>query len=253
MTLTALVDDRFGGFDGAHGGYVAGIALEAIADAVADPARTPRSLTVQLLESIAPGELLLDARLERAGRSLSSASVRALQGERTVAAGLGAFGTGRASLARTDRAMPAVPPPEDCEPLFAKPVPDAGASHVIEHRPAAPPLPLSGGDRAEILVWMRIVGTDEPSPADVVFLADSGPPALYGALSAFVPIPSIEISVHFAPDPPGSPWVLGVFRSDVAGDGYATENGELWTPEGRLVALTRQLRRLPVAGDESVG
>jgi hypothetical protein len=95
--------------------------------------------------------------------------------------------------------MPTVPTPDELEPLVAKPVPDARAGLLVEHRPAAGPLPLSGADRAEILVWMRLL---EDRPLDdllLTFLADSAPPALYATLREAVPMPTADLTLHLAP------------------------------------------------------
>jgi acyl-CoA thioesterase len=142
--------------------------------------------------------------------------------------------------------MPDVPAPEDCRPIGEKPVADASAGFLVEHRPAAPPLPLTGGDRAELLVWMRLI---EDRPLDALcacMLADGAPPGLYGLLDRFVAMPSTEIAVHFAElgAMTQSPWLLGAVRTTHAADGYAIEDGELWTPSGRLVIQSRQLRRI---------
>jgi acyl-CoA thioesterase len=128
-------------------------------------------------------------------------------------------------------------------------VPDARAGLLVEHRPAAGPLPLSGADRAELLVWMRLV---EDRPLDellLTFLADSAPPALYAVLRDAVPMPTADLTVHLAPprDRPPGPWALGVVRGLIAADGYAVEDGELWAPDGELLATSRQLRRVLTA------
>lgn len=243
--LSAEIDPGWSGYLGAHGGYVAAIALRAAAHAVRAEDRPVRSLVTHLHAAVKDGELALDARCERAGRSLSGATVRATQGGATVATASAIFGAGGRDVRHADAPMPDVPPPEQCTPLVDVPVPQARAADHVEHRPAREPLPLTGGDRAEILVWMRL---GEPRPVDALlatFLVDSGPPALYGTLDAYVPMPTVELSIHYtATEPSTDPWVLGVFRSALAGDGYASEDGELWTPAGALLLRARQLRRV---------
>jgi acyl-CoA thioesterase len=254
---TAVEDDRMGawqahippelsGFGSAHGGYVAAVALRAMARLVDDPERAVRSLGVQLLAPITPGPLELLPRLERTGSSMSAATLLLEQGGETVGNGRALFGAPRSSPDYLSAQMPRVPPPENCQPLREKPAPDALAGLLVEHRPAAPPLPLSGGERAEILVWMRPV---EDRPLDALaltMLADAAPPALFGHLTRFVPIPSVEITSHFAAiyAAASSPWVLGVFRTCHAAKGYAIEDGELWTPRGHLALQARQLCRI---------
>ncbi|HEX2084266.1 MAG TPA: thioesterase family protein [Solirubrobacteraceae bacterium] len=241
--MNVTLDPQLTGFGGAHGGYVMSLALRAMADAVGDPARAPRSLTMHLLAPISGDAVEMDVRVERAGGSMTTTSVRLAQDGATVAAGLASFGRPRPSLEQADATMPAVPPPEELEPLFRAPVPEARL--LVEHRPAARPLPLAGGDRAELVVWMRRAD-ERPVDAEVAtFLADAAAPALYGALSEYVAMPSADITLHFAGEAAvSSPWALAVVRNRFAGDGYAVEDGELWAPDGTLLLRSRQLRRV---------
>lgn len=245
--MKAQVDPGMTGFRGAHGGYLMAIALRAMARAVLVAERAPRSLSMHLLAPVEPGPLDVHARVDRTGGTLSTASARLEQGHTLAGLAIGSFGRSDASsaLARRDLVMPDVAPPEELEPLFAKPVPAAEAGLHVEHRPAGP-LPLAGGDEPEILVWMRLVEDVPVDPYVAAFLADSGPPAVYGALSQYVAMPSVDITLHFASPSAASrsPWALGVFRNRLAGDGYAVEDGELWTPEGELVLTSRQRRRV---------
>lgn len=242
----ARVAPELSGFAGAHGGYLAAIALRALGEIVGDGARVARSLTVHLLAPVSPGALELSGAVERAGSTMTYASLRIHREGAAVLTALGSFGRERDSVAHQGAVMPDVPAPNECRPLLEKPVEQAQAGLLVEHRPAAAPLPLSGGERAEILVWMRLL---EDRPLDALcacMLADAGPPALYGLLSSYVAMPSTEITLHFADvaAAAASPWLLGVFRTRSAGGGYAVEDGELWTPGGQLVLHERQQRRI---------
>jgi acyl-CoA thioesterase len=232
------------GFGGIHGGHLAAVALGAMAS-LAGGDRPPRSLTLALLSSITGGELRVLPTIEHAGRTLTAATVRLRQNGTTAATGMAIFGAARPGPARLDRSMPNVPPPEECQPLAAKPVPGSDGLG-IEHRPAAAPLPLSGSSEARIVVWMRLSEDRPIDAASALVLADGAVPALYGCLGAFVPIPTIELGVQFADigAATSSPWVLGVFDHLRAADGYSVEDAELWTPDGRLVLSGRQLRRV---------
>ncbi|HEV2812653.1 MAG TPA: thioesterase family protein [Solirubrobacteraceae bacterium] len=242
--MNVTLDPRLTGFGGAaHGGYVMTLALRAMAAAVDDPERTPRSLTMHLLAPIGPGDVEIDARLERAGGSMSSASARVAQGGATVATALAAFGRARPSLAQQDATMPDVPSPDELAPLVDVPVPESEMD--VERRPARGPLPLTGGDRPELAAWMRMASDEPVDVYRATHLADALAPALYGALDEYVAMPSTEIALHYAPDTRSdSPWVLAVVRNRFAGDGYALEDGELWTPDGRLLLRSRQMRRI---------
>lgn len=243
----AEVDSSVSGFGGAHGGYVAALALEAMGERV-EPDRPPRALTAHLLASVGTGPLALDAAVERSGGTVTAASVRATQSDRLALTALALFGAVGGGVERLDLRMPDVPPPEECEPLFDKAAPLATALMLVEHRPAAPPLPLTGGEEAQLVVWMRLTEDRPLDAASLTFLADSAPPALFGVLTEFVPMPSVEIAIHFEPEAlrPADRWVLCITRGHVAASGYASEEAELWAVDGRLLATSRQRRRVLV-------
>ena len=243
--MNATIAPHVTGFGGvAHGGYVAALALRAMVAAVDAPARAPRALTLHLLAPIASGDVDLDPRVERAGGSMTGTSVRLTQDGATVGMALAQFGEARESEhLQQDTTMPAVEPPEELTPLLDMPVPESEMQ--VEHRPAAGTLPLVGADEAELVSWMRTAADRPPDVYDATYLADALAPALYGVLTSYVAMPSTEIAVHFAPQRrTESAWVLGRVRNRFAAEGYALEDGELWTREGELLLRSRQLRRV---------
>ena len=251
--LRAHADPAWSGFAGAHGGWLAAVALRAAVHVAGDAARAPRSLAIQLAAPAQAGPVGLRARLDRAGRTLSHVTLRAEQDGATVATAAAILGRAGGSVVHAAATMPDVPPPGGCPPLLEKPVAGAGAGLLVEHRPAAGPLPLAGDARAELVVWMRLA---EGRPVDAVLatvLADAAAPALYAHLTEPLFMPSVELAFQYAPalaEPQGE-WVLGVFRNVAAADGYAWEDGELWSEDGTLLVRARQLRR--VAGRRARG
>ena len=190
------LDTTMTGFRGANGGYLMAVALRSMLAAIGEAERVPRTLSTHLLAPVTTDAVDVRVAVERAGGSMSTASARLEQNGVPAALLLGAFGRGGDSIARHDVAMPDVPAPEDCAPLIEKPVPQAGTGLAVEHRPAAPPLPLTGSGRAEILVWMRLADDRPVDTVDATFLADCGPPGLYGALDAYVAMPSTDITLR---------------------------------------------------------
>jgi acyl-CoA thioesterase len=237
---------------GPNGGYLAAILLRALGAAVGDPAREPRSLAVHYLRPPAEGAVRIETRLERVGRSLTNASARLLQDGALQAVALAAFSTPRAAPGLRDfqhARMPEVEPPEALEPLPAEAAHALPMRQRYEQRWAVGARPWSRSPRALAGGWIRLA---EPRPLDaplVAALADAWPPAVFshaemGALLGGVP--TVDLTVHFrAPlPPPGAgahPWVLAVFQSRVARDGFVEEDGELWTRDGTLLAQSRQL------------
>ena len=58
---------------------------------MADPTRTPRSLTVHYLSPPAEGPVEIDTTLERSGRSMTFVTGRLRQGDRLLALAMAAF------------------------------------------------------------------------------------------------------------------------------------------------------------------
>ena len=246
----AQFSPKLTGFGGIHGGYVAATALRAACQSGAAAGRPLRMLSIQFLAPVEPGALKLVSDVESAGRSMKLVSLRAEQetGLRALVRVL--FGEGRPAVQYPASPPPQLPPPELCSPLLEKSAPEAEAGLLVEHRPAAAPLPLSGGDRAEIAVWMRVAENPSLDASTATMLADAGPPALYGHLDRFVAMPSVSITIYYAVSSArmGGNWVLAMLRTRWAQDGYAFEEGELWSEAGQLLLCVNQVRRVVGTG-----
>src|SRR5918996_3675775 len=81
---------------GPNGGDLAAIVLRALTEAVGDPTRSPRSLTVHYAAPPAEGALEIATVIERAGRSLTSCSARLTQDGKLIGLALAAFSRPRA-------------------------------------------------------------------------------------------------------------------------------------------------------------
>jgi acyl-CoA thioesterase len=73
-------------------------------------------------------------------------------------------------------------------------------------------------------------------------LADAWFPAPWPRLRELAPAPTVDLTVHFrAPLPLPDSLLLGRFRNRIVRDGFFEEDGEMWAPDGTLVAQSRQL------------
>ena len=62
-----------------------------------------------------------------------------------------------------------------------------------------------------------------------------------------LPVPHFRLPVPLEGASPDDHYLV-VFRSPVARDGFLVEDGEIWSPNGRLVAQSRQLAAmLPIS------
>jgi acyl-CoA thioesterase len=229
---------------GPLGGYVMAIVMRALEAAVGDPERQPRSVTMHFLRTPEPGPVTVAAKVERAGRSLTSVSGRLEQQENLLGLALGAYSKSWAGPLLDESPMPAVAPPDAAgaprEPLRNAPPPAFTERMVMRHRFGEPP--FSRSDRAETGGWL---GIREQRPLDalaVAVLADAWYPAPWPRLSELAPAPTIELTIHFrSPLPAKGPLLLGRFRSRYVRDGFFDEDGELWSADGTLVAQSHQL------------
>ncbi len=239
----AKLDRSWWSWSGPHGGLLAALLLRTAGE-LAGPDRVPRALSVQFLTAPPEGQVELTAEVLRDGGS--SSVVRATlvaAGETTTTATL--TSARHRARAGTYSMVPApnVPGPADCASMQL-PVEAVPFSGHLDYRPATPGLPLSGGDVAELVAWVRLKDGGSYDPAALVVLTDVMPPALYAATTVPVPIPTVELSVVLHHGPHATGWVLTRIATRTSADGWCVDDSEVWDADGRLLAQARQVRRL---------
>lgn len=213
--------------------------------------------TTQLVGTAALGERIeLVAEVVASGRSVDQVAVRGVVGDRLVFNAVGSAATPmEGGISGTGQVMPAVPPPDDCEPWqgparagqgFGAP-PAVGHHLVSEHRHAellAPDLSRPG----HMALWARLAGDRAPASTDLT-------PAVLGFLADMVPISvskgcgvagagtSLDNSLRLG-EPADSEWVLLDLDAHVAVGGYGHGQVHLWSPDGRMLATGTQSARL---------
>jgi acyl-CoA thioesterase len=239
---------------GPHGGYLAAMLLRALIETVADPVRSPRSLTIHYARAPQPGPVTITATIERAGRSLSTLSARMEQDGKLVALALAAFSVPWSAPQIAELPMPDVAPqnPErKTETLFSKGAPPFTSHLVIQPRIGA--VPFTGSDAPmEIGSWL---GLSEPRPIDALslaFFSDAlfSPPFI--RLTDPSTTPTIDLTIHFRTPLPAATETeptqgfrhelcFARFRSGLVQDGFFEEDGVIWAADGSVLAQSRQL------------
>ena len=253
----AIMTEAWGVPRGANGGIVAAVVLRAMQSAIDDESFAPRSFTSHFLLPPAPGTVVVAVTVERRGRTVASVSARMWQGDQLMLIALAAFGrpfAGDTEFATA--AMPDVGPPPAEMPPFQPPegvwVPPV--AHRFRLVPCIGAHPRDRGGRATVRGgavtvsggWMRL---DDPAPLDaaaVVFYTDGWVPTPFMALEGFTLAPTVELTVQFRETLPhvgtdAMTPVLGRFSTTRSAEGYFVEDGELWAPDGALLAQSRQL------------
>lgn len=207
--------------------------------------RTARSITTHFLRPPADGPVTVSAKLERAGRSLSTVSGRLEQGGKLIALALAAYSTPWESALLSDAPMPEVDPPaEDERPppggTLAREAPQFTQRLAMLPRFGDPP--FSRSEQGEVGGWLGLRERRELDAPAIALLADAWFPAPWPLLSELAPAPTIDLTVHFRTALPlPDSLLLGRFRTSLVRDGFFEEDGELWAPDGSLVAQSRQL------------
>jgi acyl-CoA thioesterase len=242
----ATIHERWFIVRGPNGGYVGALIQRALREAVADPERAARSLTIHYLTAPEAGEIEIETTIERAGRSLTNVSGRAMQGGKTFAFALAAFSKSRQGLEFDETEMPDVPRPDGLEKLVRAQAPPPAFAANFDMRWASGPPPFSGGDSADISAWIRLPEPRLLDDALVVQYADAFPPPVFSRLAEPAYVPTVDLTIHFRePLPPADmgpeDFALGTFSTTLVRDGFFVEDGQLWTPSRKLIAESRQL------------
>lgn len=161
--------------------------------------------------------------------------------EKTRVLGTFAKETDHCALTRCESSAPPLPPPADC--LEMPPMPGYTLFDAMEIRldPACAGW-MEGRliDRSEHRGWIRFREERILDIPALLLMADSFPPPVFATQGMVAWVPTLEFSVNIRrPAPPG--WVKCIFRSRFITCGLLEEDGQLWSPEGDLIAISRQV------------
>ena len=245
----AAVADGWVAGRGPHGGYLAAMLLRALQETVADPARTPRSLTVHYPRAPEPGPVRIDVRLERKGRSLSTLTARMTQQDETMALVMSAFSVPWSGPELDDLPLPDVEGPEPGRE--AGTAVQFGAPQFTRHvvmQPRFQGAPLTGERRPmEVGAWL---GLAEARPIDhlsLAFFSDALLPSPFMAIGTPAAAPTIDLTVHFrsatASGARRDPRELCYAHTScrLVHEGFFEEDGVIWAADGTVLAQSRQL------------
>jgi acyl-CoA thioesterase len=234
---------------GPHGGYLAAILLRALIETIADPARSPRSLTIHYARAPKPGLVSIRTVLEREGRSLSTLSARLEQDGALIALVLAAFSVPWSAPELSDLPLPQVEPAEasrDAGTLRAHGAPPFTSHLVLQPRIGS--FPFTGSEQPmEIGGWL---GLAEPRPIDALslaFFSDAlfSPP--FVRLTQPATSPTVDLTIHFRASLPRvtdrdpDELCFARFSTGLLHEGFFEEDGVIWALDGTVLAQSRQL------------
>jgi acyl-CoA thioesterase len=229
------------------GGLQAAIALRAMRSLVPDPAGAPvRTLQVVFIAPVPPGEVRVDTRLLRSGKSASQVEARIYDGDQLACLAVAIFGAPRSSVVAVGPAevQPARPAAEVPAAPFLRGVMPDFLQHV-ESRWALGSLPFMGTRDTRLQMYTRLRDETAADECMVVALADIPPPLGLTFLKKPAPGSSMTWTLDFIGHDFGGPrggadyWLLDG-ELIAARDGYLSQSFTVWNPQLKAVALSRQ-------------
>lgn len=235
---------------GPNGGYIAALILNGIKQELGNNGKQTRSITFHFLSASTPGPATLEVVPEKLGRTLSTATAKLVQGQRTIALAIATFADARPSVEFCDFKAPDVDPPEAIaagarmEPGMQGHVP---FRDHYDQRLAIGPVPPSTSGQGHVGGWTRFKELRAVDDLALVAISDSWFPSMMArSLPEKLHAPTVDHSVHFMTSLPyqgmaSDDFMLVEFRTEVASEGYLIEDGCMWAPDGTLLARSRQL------------
>lgn len=222
------------------GGVACGAMVRAIETVVGDPTRTARSLSAELFSALVPGKATLEVEVLRAGSALTTGVAHLRQGAESVAHAILALGA-----PRPDKVERRLVEPPSFPPLGAMVTPPSPpAPEFLQHFElgAVEGIPFTGGAPISSGYVRPRVACARRDAAYVAAMADVFWSPVAVAMEAPRPFATVSFTLS---------WVASLspdddrplfFRSRTLAStaGYATDDRELWTVDGALVALNRQ-------------
>jgi acyl-CoA thioesterase len=235
-------------FVGPFGGVTAATMLRAI---VEHPQRSgdPLALTVNFCAPIAEGAFELDVRLIKANRATQHWSVELTQDGTDVATfATAVFAARRPSWSHQPLPLPQAPPFEQ-----TRSYPTTGAFWVrqydlrfVESEPQLHRGPHSEPASAFSKAW---IGDRIPRRIDALSLmamSDAFFARIFHVRNEVVPFGTVSLTTYFHADAAeliaeDITRLLAVADAKIFHNSFADQNGELWSPAGRLLATTHQI------------
>jgi acyl-Coa thioesterase superfamily protein/acyl-CoA thioesterase superfamily protein len=235
-------------FVGPFGGFTAATILRAL---MQHPERAgdPIALTVNYCAPIAEGEFDLDVRLSKANRSSQHWSVELSQaGGEPATIATAVLAERRLSWSYQPAAFPGAVPFEQIKPYpsFASNWIKQYDFRFIEGRPeiggAIGPAPASAYSK----LWIADRVPRQIDALSLVAMSDAFFARIFHAKRELVPFGTVSLTTYFHASSEDLATedithVLGVADAKIFHRSYGDQSGELWSPNGRLLATTTQI------------
>ncbi len=246
-----VVNDRYAIPGGSpNGGYVMAMAARAMAGAAQRP--HPVSITAHFAGPADHGPADIDVTIVRPGGRHATVQATLTQDGRPRLALVGTF----ADLDRAEGATrvvgspPDLPPREECAGWMEAGADDPRVPEIarrLDARIHPDHFGWTGGEPSgsgRIDAHVRLREDEEVDAFGLIFLMDCLAPPAFDLGLPFGWVPTVELTVQLR-RPRTTGWSKAAFSTRYVTDGYLEEDGELWSPDGDLLAISRQLALAP--------
>ncbi|TQC42686.1 thioesterase family protein [Rhodococcus sp. WS4] len=245
-TWIASVDASWRTWSGPQGGVVGALCIEA-AQGVA-PGLAVRVMDLRFLGQPQLGELRLNTSVFEVGRKSRIVDVTVVQSSRPVASATVTLGESSQRAAIRDCLAPAVPSTTALEDsaVFEIPRDLLPFGQHAEIRSTGGALPGDEAAEARMQAWVSIIPSFPLTASSLSIVADTMPPAIFATLTAPIPIATVAMSMHLTDDSSsstGSHILVDTWNVSLSG-GWAIEDSEMRDDTGRLLATSRQSRKV---------
>ncbi len=248
--LVGTVHPDYDVFGIPHGGYLAGLVVNAALQASGQP--DVFTTSIHYLRKAEVGEMRFAAEVVGGSRRFTSVSLTATQGGAPVLHAIASTGD-RSGIEGPTR-TPGPPAPLDEAAL---------SPYAEDFPPGVPFTPPRIAERVRLRLDLSSVAFMSDAPAGgplrarmdterldqalMALAADVTPPAAFNALGPTGWVPTVELTVHLRAREAVGPARIDVITNHIAG-GFLEEDALVYDAEGGLVAQSRQLARAPRAG-----
>ena len=229
------------------GGLMSALNYEAMRAQVPE-GRPVRSLAITFVGPAEPGvPISFEVEILRHGKAVSQILGRAVQNGQVMTLMQGSFGASRESMISVKaEAAPDLKPVDACPelPFVSGIMPEY--LRFMEIRWALGGLPFSNTPSPAVGGYARFRDTSQSEPmteAHILALVDTWPPAVLPHLNRPAPGSSLTWTIEFVqPQPVLDTLQWCSYRAVIehARDGYGHTAAAMWTPEGELIAISRQ-------------
>ncbi|WP_416544967.1 acyl-CoA thioesterase [Limnohabitans sp. DCL3] len=256
IDLRAAAPDAFSGathpaYANMIGPFGGATAAQLLQSAMRHPERLgePVALTVNFAAPVADGDIRFVARPVRTNRSTQHWVIEAHQADGVVATATAVLAVRRETWSDVEAVMPAnLPCPQALVRMPVKGMPAWPERYDMRFVEGAFPTAFDEQEQAHSrsTLWVR----DEPERAmdfaSLVAMSDSFFPRIYIRRRRRAMIGTVSLTTYIHADSAllaqvGTRHVLGVAKALNYRHGYFDQTGELWSPEGQLLASTHQL------------